>query len=71
MAIEVLIHDTGSGTCSLTGKEGEGLRVTFRDGTVTEAFLSHKAFMQLVRMKAGAPGKPKPVQSTVPVNGTE
>jgi hypothetical protein len=53
MAIELTIHGTGTGTCSLTGKEGEGMTVTFKDGTVKEAFLSQKAFMQFVRMKGG------------------
>ena len=31
-AIEVTIHEVGSGPCSLTGKEADGLRVTFGDG---------------------------------------
>lgn len=69
-SIELTIHGTGTGTCSLTGKEGEGVTVTFKDGTTKEAFLSTKAFMQLVRMKAGAE-KPKAraVPTAVPVNG--
>ena len=53
MAIELTIHGTGTGTCSLTGKEGEGMTVSFNDGTVKEAFLSTRAFMELLRMKAG------------------
>lgn len=60
MAIELTIHGTGTGTCSLTGREGEGMTVSFDDGTVKEAFLSAKAFMQLVRMKAGQPKKAQP-----------
>ena len=56
--IELTIHGTGTGTCSLTGKEGEGVTVTFKDGTTKEAFLSTRAFMQLVRMKAGVTEKP-------------
>lgn len=71
MAIEVLIHDMGSGTCSLTGKEGEGLTVTFKDGTVKDAFLSQRAFFQLVRMKAGTPEKPRSVPAALPVNGAQ
>jgi hypothetical protein len=69
--IELTIHGTGTGTCSLTGKEGEGLTVTFKDGTTKEAFLSTKAFMQLVRMKAGGEApRPKPtVPVAIPVNG--
>ncbi len=51
--IEVTIHNTGTGPCSLSGKEGPGLAVTFKDGTVTSAFLSWKAFQQLLAMKAG------------------
>jgi hypothetical protein len=57
MAIEVTIHGTGSGTCSLTGKTGDGLTVTFKDGTVTEAFLSWKGFQQILALKAGKNGK--------------
>ena len=63
MSIELTIHGTGNGQCSLTGKEGEGLTVTFKDGTVKEAFLSTRAFMQLIRMKAGE-GNKKP--ATIP-----
>lgn len=51
--IDVTIHSTGTGSCSLSGKEGPGLTVTFKDGTVTSAFLSWKAFQQLLGMKAG------------------
>lgn len=58
MSIELTIHGAGAGTCSLTGREGEGMTVTFKDGTVKEAFLSQRAFMQLVRMKAGAADRP-------------
>ena len=71
-AIELTIHGAGTGTCSLTGKEGEGVTVTFKDGTTKKAFLSTKAFMQLVRMKSGAgeASRPKPaVPTAVPVNG--
>lgn len=76
--IDLTIHGAGTGTCSLTGKEGEGLTVTFKDGTVGNAFLSVKAFVQLVRLKTGQkPGAPKPpaaspVQAAVPAppNGT-
>ena len=67
MSIELTIHSAGTGSCSLTGKEGEGMTVTFKDGTVKEAFLSQRAFMQLVRMKAGT--TEKPARSSVPVPG--
>lgn len=56
--IKVTIHSTGSGPCSLTGKEGNGLTVTFDDGTLRESFLSWRAFQQLLSMKAA---RPKPV----------
>jgi hypothetical protein len=71
MSIELTTHGTGSGQCSLTGKEGEGLTVTFKDGTVKEAFLSTRAFMQLIRMKAGATEKPRSTPPAVPVNGQQ
>ena len=44
--IELTIHGFGSGVCSLSGKECEGVTVSFKDGTLTESFLSQKSFMQ-------------------------
>ena len=64
--IDVTIHSTGTGPCSLSGKEGAGLTVTFKDGTVTNAFLSWKAFQQLLGMKAGQQKKPTPM-AAVPI----
>jgi len=64
MSIEMTIHGTGTGTCSLTGKEGEGMTVSFKDGTVGNAFLSVKAFMQLVRLKTGSKPPAAPVPPT-------
>ncbi len=49
--LNVTIHHAGGGTCSLTGKEGDGLAITFDDGTVKNQFLSWKAFRQLLAMK--------------------
>jgi hypothetical protein len=69
MAIELTIHGTGTGMCVLSGKEGEGLTVSFGDGTVKEAFLSTKAFHQLVKMKCGGGAKKPPVPQAQPVNG--
>ncbi|HEX3151159.1 MAG TPA: hypothetical protein VHR66_23980 [Gemmataceae bacterium] len=67
MATELTIHGTGSGTCSLSGKSGEGLTVTFKDGTLSESFLSWKGFQQLLGMKAGGSKKPAPpVQAVAP-----
>lgn len=63
-AIQVTIHGTGSTVCSLTEKEGDGLTVSFDDGTVTQQFLSWKAFKQLLSMKS-ANGK----KSEKPANG--
>ncbi|HEX3147894.1 MAG TPA: hypothetical protein VHR66_07405 [Gemmataceae bacterium] len=68
MSIELTIHGTGTNTCLLTGRDGEGMTVTFKDGTVREAFLSTRAFMQLVRMKCGAPEKPR-APAAAPANG--
>src|SRR5207249_2673896 len=59
-AIKITIHSTGSGCCSLTNKETDGLSVTFEDGTVNEAFLSWKAFRQLLALKTNQNGKPAP-----------
>jgi hypothetical protein len=70
--IKLTIHSTGTGTCSLSGKEGPGLTVTFDDGTVANSFLGWKAFQQLLGMKAGQkkPDAAKPTQATaVPVAG--
>jgi hypothetical protein len=68
-AVKLTVHSTGSGSCSLSGKEGEGLTVSFEDGTISNAFLSTKAFMQLVRLKAGTIPKPaaQPVASPQPI----
>ena len=49
--IRVTISQTGTGTCALTGREGDGLTVAF-DGE-PPIFLSWKALRQLVTMKAG------------------
>jgi hypothetical protein len=64
--IELTIHGTGTGTCSLTGKDGEGVTVTFKDGTTREAFLTTKAFVQLLRMKTGQPARSR---TAVPASG--
>jgi hypothetical protein len=66
--VEVTIHDVGSGPCSLTGKDGDGLRVTFGDGTVTNAFLSWKAFRQLLGLKLNqGPQVSKPRKDVAPL----
>lgn len=66
-AVKLTIHGTGTGTCSLTGKDGDGLTVTFDDGTLAESFLSWKGFQQLLGMKAGTNGrKPPPKPPAAP-----
>jgi hypothetical protein len=58
-AVQLTIHAIkDNGHCSLTGKEGEVLIVTFGDGTLTEGTLSQKSLIQLLRMKL-APGTKK------------
>lgn len=62
MTFKITIHSTGIGSCALTGKETDGLTVTFDDGTIKEAFLSWKAFRQLLNLKTGQanPSNAKP-----------
>ncbi|HEY6180482.1 MAG TPA: hypothetical protein VIX73_38835, partial [Kofleriaceae bacterium] len=61
MAIKLTIHGIqAEGVDSLTGKEGETLVVSFEDGTVSEAALSQRSMMQLLRMKLATPAKPAP-----------
>jgi hypothetical protein len=64
MSIKIEVHRLEeSGTCSLSGKDGEVLVLSFSDGTITEAPLSQKALMQLLRMKLQ---KPKPAAKPEP-----
>ena len=53
MVFKITIHGTGMGPCALTGKESDGLTVTFEDGTIKDTFLSWKAFRQLLNLKTG------------------
>jgi len=57
--IKVTILSTGNGNCSLTGRETEGLTISFEDGTLRDSFLSWKGFRQLLALKTGQ-GKPTP-----------
>jgi uncharacterized protein involved in outer membrane biogenesis len=76
MSIDLTIHGAGNGVCSLSGKDCGGLTVTFKDGTLREGFLSHKAFLQLVQMKfaQGAKNELKPeaprITPVLPQNGS-
>ena len=56
-----LIHSTGTGMCSLTGKETDGLTVSFEGGTVKEAFLPWRGCKQLLGLKSGRKTDGKPV----------
>ena len=50
-------------------KEADGLTVTFKDGTLTETFLSWKGFQQLLGMKTGKtkkPASPPPAPNPTP-----
>lgn len=57
--LNVTIHQAGSGLCSLTNRESEGICLSFDNGTVKNQFLSWKAFRQLLAMKLTA-AKPEP-----------
>lgn len=74
MSIKLTVLGTGTGKCSLTGKEAsDGLTVTFEDGTTKEGFLSWKAFQQLLRMKVKADkpeAKPAPVAAAAPAGSS-
>ena len=64
-AVKITIHAAGSGLCALTGREADGLTVSFDDGVVKEQHLSWKAFRQILCMRtvqqgAALPGKPSP-----------
>ncbi len=67
--IRVIILGVGTGTCSLAGKECDGLTVTFDDGTVKEAFLGWKSFRQLLALKSSQTAKPADPKTTAPGNG--
>jgi hypothetical protein len=66
MSIDLTIHGTGVGQWSLSGKEGEGIVVTFKDGTLREGFLSYRAFQQLIKMKFAPAPKPPPAAPAQP-----
>ena len=72
MSIEVTIHGVSDGVCSYSGKECEGITVTFADGTFTEVFVSTQTFFKFLKMKASKPGKvaPRPAVNGAPPVGT-
>ena len=69
--LNVTIHHAGGGTCSLTGKEGDGLAITFDDHTVSNQFLSWKAFRQLLAMKMTKPKAESKIPLALSVNDPE
>jgi hypothetical protein len=69
--LNVTIHQAGSGLCSLTNKEGEGLTVTFADGTVQNQFLTYKAFRQLLVMKLNPAKQDSKIPLALATNGRE
>jgi hypothetical protein len=61
----MVIHGvSNSGVCSLTGKEGEVIDVSFKDGTLANGSLSFKGLVQLLRMKLV---QAKPALAATPV----
>lgn len=68
MIFKITIHSTGIGSCALTGKEADGLTVTFEDGTIKDAFLSWKAFRQLLNLKSGQVNQTNAKPSLVTTN---
>lgn len=64
--VKITIHKVGNGSCALTGRDGDGLTVSFDDGVVKEQHLSWKAFKQILCLRtvqhAAAPvGRPNPM----------
>ena len=62
IGIQLTIHSAGRGNCSLTGRDCEGITVTFEDGTLSERFLSFKSLARLIALKLG----PAPTKSRTP-----
>lgn len=48
----VEILKSGKGKCSWSGKECEGVYVSFKDGSFTNVFLSWDALKKLVKLKS-------------------
>jgi hypothetical protein len=51
MGFNITIHAIGTGLCALTGREADGLTVTFDDASLQNTFLSWKSFKQLAALK--------------------
>ena len=48
----VEILKVGKEACSLSGKQADGVWVTFKDGSFTNVFLSWRALRQLIALKS-------------------
>ncbi|MCM2372076.1 hypothetical protein [Aporhodopirellula aestuarii] len=53
-----MIFEAGHGTCSWSGKEADGARVTFADGSVNNKFLSWTNLKKLLDFKQKAKEQP-------------
>jgi hypothetical protein len=62
--IEFVVHNIGNGVSALSEKEGDGVTVSFNDGTLNEAFLTTKDLFQLLKLKLA---QKKPQARAVPV----
>ena len=56
--VKLTVHAITQGVCSLSGKEGDVLNVSFDDGTTKEANLSLKSLQALLKMKVAQAEKP-------------
>ena len=61
--VTVKISETGTGVCSLSGREGDGLSVAFENEA--PLFLSWKSFRQLLALRASQGVKPVPTRNAV------
>ena len=53
--VTVKIIETGTGTCALTAREGDGLAVAFDNDT--PVYLSWRSFKQLLSLRLAQQGK--------------
>lgn len=65
-ALKMTVHGIESGTCSLSGKDAECIRISMEDGTVQNTSLSFKAFASLLRMKFSQDARPQARPQALP-----
>lgn len=53
MKTVIAIHTVGTGTCSFSGKKGEGATVSFANGMFREQFLSWVSLKKLASLTGG------------------